>query len=87
MVKTAVMKLTMLHCSYVQKGLVSINSIDTKDQLADTFTKPLSKEHYEILREQIQGWLTVIKPLKDDMSLFLAALDNICTADPRIEVL
>jgi len=73
--------------SYVQKGLVQINSIDTKDQLADTFTKPLSKEQYEILRERIQGWLTVIKPLKEDMSLFLAALDNIYTADPRIEVL
>ena len=35
--------------SYVQKDLVPINSIDTKDQLADTFTKPLSKEQYEIL--------------------------------------
>ena len=58
----------------MQKGLVAVNSIDTKDQLADTFTKPLPKEQYEILRKRIQGWLSVIKPPKDDVKLFLTAM-------------
>ena len=59
---------------YVQKGLISINSIDTKDQIADTFTKPLAKDQYETLRKHIQGWLAVIKPMQPQVNTFLAAL-------------
>ena len=64
--------------SHVQKGLVKINSIDTKDQLADTFTKPLAKEQFELLRKRIQGWLAVIKPMTEvTQRAFIAAMHNL----------
>ena len=41
--------------SYVPH-LLSIHKIDTKDQQADIFTKPLKTETFQKLRELIMGW-------------------------------
>ena len=40
---------------YVQDGVVSILPIDTKEQIADVFTKPLSEIPFTYLRKKIQG--------------------------------
>jgi Reverse transcriptase (RNA-dependent DNA polymerase)/GAG-pre-integrase domain len=40
----------------VQNGEVTIHPIDTLDQLADIFTKPLGFELFESLRKGIMGW-------------------------------
>jgi hypothetical protein len=40
----------------VQNGKVTIHPIDTLDQLADIFTKPLKFELFESLRKGIMGW-------------------------------
>ena len=41
---------------YVERGEISIHKIDTKDQLADYLTKPVSQEILERLRPQVMGW-------------------------------
>jgi hypothetical protein len=40
----------------VQNGHVTIHAIDTLDQLADIFTKPLGVDLFEKLRQLIMGW-------------------------------
>ena len=40
----------------VAKGRIKILSIDTKEQQADIFTKPLPKPQFEKLRKLIMGW-------------------------------
>ena len=40
---------------YVENKLVNILPIDTKDQLADIFTKPLASEDFSRLRERLMG--------------------------------
>lgn len=40
----------------VEDGIISIHSIGTADQLADIFTKPLSKTLFEHFRTLIMGW-------------------------------
>ena len=40
----------------VAKGRIKIFSIDTKEQQADIFTKPLPKPQFEKLRKLIMGW-------------------------------
>ena len=42
--------------SYVQDGTISISKIDTNDQIADIFTKPLTTPKFIKLRKQIIGW-------------------------------
>ena len=37
----------------MEKGLVSMNFVGTKDQIADIFTKALNREPYESLRLQL----------------------------------
>ena len=63
--------------SHVQKGQVKINSIDTKNQLADTFTKPLPKYQFETLIKQIQGWLAVIKPIPEVKNELITAAHSL----------
>ena len=41
---------------YVEKGEITVHKIDTKDQLADYLTKPVSQEILEKLRPQVMGW-------------------------------
>ena len=41
---------------HVKAGLIRILPIDTKDQLADIFTKPLGQELFNKFREGIQKW-------------------------------
>ena len=38
------------------KGLMTIEWITSKDQLADTFTKPLSEELHQKFTLRINGW-------------------------------
>ena len=40
----------------VREKLVSIHPIDTTEQRADLFTKPLNAQMFEYLRKQIIGW-------------------------------
>ena len=42
--------------SFVNDGSVSINSIDTKEQTADIFTKPLDESLFKHLRFKLCGW-------------------------------
>ena len=35
---------------------ISVHKIDTKDQIADLFTKPLSRDAFERLRKMMMGW-------------------------------
>jgi len=41
---------------HVKNKTIRIAKIDTKEQLADTFTKPLEKLQFENLRKAIMGW-------------------------------
>ena len=40
----------------VNDGTVSIHSIDSKEQLADIFTKPLEDSLFKYLRKRLSGW-------------------------------
>ena len=42
--------------SFVANGDVDIKQVDTKDQIADIFTKPLDYELFGYLRYTINGW-------------------------------
>lgn len=41
---------------HVSKGKISIHAIDTKEQTADIFTKPLEKDLFLYLRSKLCGW-------------------------------
>ena len=41
---------------HVEKGLIQIEHVPSKYQLADIFTKPLPRDQYMHLRDQIMGW-------------------------------
>ena len=41
---------------YVKRGLVNIEPIDTKLQIADIFTKPLEPNQFTFLRKKLCGW-------------------------------
>ena len=43
-------------CEYVKKGLIKVVGINTKDQLADIFTKGLAGDSFISLRERLVGW-------------------------------
>ena len=42
--------------TFVNEGKVDILPIDTKEQLADQFTKPLDRQTFEYLRGKLLGW-------------------------------
>ena len=42
--------------SWVQKGLIKVFHIDTKQQQGDIFTKPLERLQFQALRKEIMGW-------------------------------
>ena len=41
---------------HVEKGLITIEHVPSKYQLADIFTKPLPCDQYMCLHDQIMGW-------------------------------
>ena len=41
---------------HVNKGIISIHAIDTKQQIADIFTKPLDESLFMHLRMKLNGW-------------------------------
>jgi hypothetical protein len=41
---------------YVTRGNISIHKIDTKEQIADILTKPVSREILEYLHPKSMGW-------------------------------
>ena len=43
---------------HIEKGLISIEHVPSRDQLADIFTKPLPRHQFHHLRDQIMGWDT-----------------------------
>ena len=42
--------------SFVEKGIIEILPIDTLEQTADIFTKPLLTQPFEYLRKKLCGW-------------------------------
>ena len=42
--------------SHLEPGKLEVVKIDTADQLADMFTKPLSRDVFERLRARLMGW-------------------------------
>ena len=42
--------------SHLKPNYIEVKKIETKFQLADIFTKPLSKDVFEFLRERLMGW-------------------------------
>ncbi|GFH58525.1 hypothetical protein CTEN210_15001 [Chaetoceros tenuissimus] len=49
----------------VSRGILKIERVDTKEQLADIFTKATTTQTFEYLRRKIMGWLSVFHPIKD----------------------
>ena len=45
----------------VRKNILLVERVDTKDQLADIFTKATPKDTFEHLRSSIMGWLVMFK--------------------------
>ena len=45
-------------CDHVKKGLITIEHVPSKYQLADIFTKPLPRDQYMCLHDQIMGWMS-----------------------------
>ena len=45
---------------WVQKGILIITRVDTNEQQADIFTKPLTQKVHEYLRHKIQGWCRIL---------------------------
>jgi len=43
-------------CSHVKEGKVKVKRIDSKEKIADIFTKPLVAQQFEYLREKLMGW-------------------------------
>ena len=43
-------------CRFVSDGTVTIHHIDTKQQIADIFTKPLDEGLFNSLRYMLMGW-------------------------------
>ena len=41
---------------HVKNGLIRINPVDTKEQVADIFTKPLARDAFQFLRSKLCGW-------------------------------
>ena len=41
---------------FVKDGTIELQSIDTKEQIADIFTKPLPEGSFVYLRKQLMGW-------------------------------
>ena len=41
---------------HIEKGLISIEHVPSRDQLADIFTKPLPRDQFRHLCDQIMGW-------------------------------
>jgi hypothetical protein len=42
--------------SHVASGAIKVVRVDTKEQLADIFTKALPREAFQYLRKQLLGW-------------------------------
>lgn len=49
---------------HVRNGNILIQRIDTLNQLADIFTKPLNKQSFTKLRSRIQGWLSCFNKVR-----------------------
>ena len=43
---------------HIEKGLISIEHVPSRDQLADMFTKPLPRHQFCHLRDKIMSWDT-----------------------------
>ena len=41
---------------FVSDGTIIMNSIDSTEQIADIFTKPLGEHNFYYLRHQLMGW-------------------------------
>ena len=45
---------------WVQKGILQIIRVDTNEQQADIFTKPLVLVKHQYLKEKIMGWCCIL---------------------------
>lgn len=65
----------------VSSGILKIKRVDTKEQLADIFTKATTAQTFRYLRKKIMGWLTVFHsiPAKEKEEKF-ELFCNVCLA-------
>ena len=65
----------------VRNKILKIKRVDTKDQLADVFTKPTDLHTFEHLRKNIMGWLAIfhLKNSKDEEGTNIFC--NVCMKD------
>ena len=45
---------------WVKNGIMEIVRVDSEEQQADIFTKPLTIKRHEYLRKQIMGWCCIL---------------------------
>ena len=55
----------------VKDKILHVTRIDTKDQIADIFTKTLPRPRFESLRETIMGWMVMLtkEQINPDLTL------------------
>ena len=41
---------------HVRNGMIVVKPIDTREQIADIFTKPLPRDAFQYLRQKLNGW-------------------------------
>jgi hypothetical protein len=65
----------------VRNKILKIKRVDTKDQLADVFTKATTLQTFEHLRKNIMGWLAIfhLKHIAEEEETKLFC--NICMKD------
>jgi hypothetical protein len=56
-----------LVCDYVKKGRVVLEYVRSKEQIADILTKPLSKVHFQEMRDRLQ--LTTLQKFQNPKTL------------------
>ena len=51
---------------HVKREIININRIDTNNQLDDIFIKSLPKVQFDKLRNEIQGWMSILTKLPNN---------------------
>ena len=64
---------------HVKSGILTIKSIDTKEQLAYIFTKDIPRAQFEYLRNKIQGWISLMTKPSHTINTFLETLNFVFT--------
>ena len=55
---------------WVTKGILSIERVQTSEEQADIFTKPLTIKPHEYIREKIMGWWAILTRTIEDETTY-----------------